>query len=97
MTKLLKERNFSLKLFRLIDIYSVYVTVLKVYRQNGELLQDVRKLPGLVLEQFLKRLDYEVKVVRWLTAKRLVEAIWHNPTRNGISLVQCLVQSATIS
>lgn len=75
MTKLLKERNLSLKLFRLIDIYIVHVTVLKAYCQNGELLQDVRKLPGLVLEQFLERLDYEVKVVRWLTAKRRVEAI----------------------
>jgi len=64
MTKMLKERNLSSKLLRPIDIHSVHVTLLKAYRQNGELLQDVRKLPSLVLEQLLKRLDYEVQVVR---------------------------------
>ncbi len=62
---MLKERNVSSKLFSPIDIHSVYVTLLKAYRQYGELLQDVRKLPSLVLKQLLKRLDYEVKVVRW--------------------------------
>ncbi len=65
MTKMLKERNVSLKLFSSINIHSVYVTLLKVYRQYGELLQDVCKLLSLVLKQLLKRLNYEVKVVRW--------------------------------
>ena len=63
MTKMLKEWDVCLKVLRLIDIHSVYVTLFKAYRQNGELLQDVRKSSGLVLEQLPKRPDYEVKVM----------------------------------
>ena len=63
MTKMLKERDVNSKALRPIDIHSVYVTLFKAYRQNGELLQDVRKLSSSVLEQLPKRPDYEVKVM----------------------------------
>ena len=58
---MLKEQNVGLKLPRPIDIHSVYAMLLKPYRQNDELLQDVCKLSSLILKQFPKRLNYEVK------------------------------------
>ncbi len=96
---MLKERSFGSELLHPIDVYRVHVRVFEAYCQEGEVLQDVRELPSLILEQLLERPNNEGKRVMWHirlrdASMRLLEAGGHGPMRKGVLFAQCLVRSA---